>query len=67
MLRIFEKKVFGGYKSQIFFIGAKMQGVVTSHRQFRGAWRSLCKSGGSEVIFAEIMAPLHPLPRWINL
>ena len=32
-------------------------------RRFRGAWRSFCKSGGLEVFFAGLMAPLHPLPR----
>ena len=32
-------------------------------RQFRGAQRSFFTSGGSEVIIAGIMAPLHPLPR----
>ena len=30
-------------------------------RRFRGAWRSFCKSGGLEVFFAGLMAPLHPL------
>ena len=41
--------------------------VTEAGRQFRGAWRSFCKSGGSEVIFAGIMAPLHPLPRLTGL
>jgi len=67
MLRIFEKKVFGGCKSQIFFYwsqnagGGRLGDVTEAGRQFRGVWRSFCKSGGSDVIFAGIMAPLHPL------
>ena len=73
-VEIFRKKVFGGSKSQIFFIGDQKCGawrqnggslgdVTEAGRRFRGAWREFCKSGGSEVIFAGIMAPLHPLPR----
>jgi len=35
MLRIFLKKVLGGSKSQIFFIGAKMRGDET---EWQEAW-----------------------------
>ena len=42
--------------------GVRLGDVMEAGRRFRGAWSSFCKSGGSEVIFAGIMAPLHPLP-----
>ena len=62
---------------QYFFIGANMRGVepkcgvwrqndevTEAGRRFRWAWKSFCKSGGSEVIFVGIMVPLHPLPHF---
>ena len=71
MLRFFEKKVFGGCKSRIFYlVTTNMWGVVTEWRMLRdilrgmetvfGAWRSFRKSGGLDVIFSGLMVPLLP-------
>ena len=72
----FLKKVLGGNKSQIFFIGAKMRGVENGgglgvlgdvneagRPVLRGLEVMLQILRRSEVIFARIIAPLHPLPR----
>ena len=68
-LRIFEKKVFCGYKSQIFFIRDKNvwhrhrmaeaeKGAETVSRDLEGV------SGGSGGHFTGLMAVLHLLPRF---
>ena len=59
-------------KAKYFFIGAEMRGLETEW--WEAWWRhwgwetSFAGPGGNsanpEVIFAGIMAPLHPLPRW---
>ena len=57
------------YKQNIFYYAGPGDRMAETRRRskrhgdgFAGPWRSFCKSGGSELIFAGLMAPLHPLP-----
>ena len=73
MLRFFEKKVFGGCKSQIFFLETKMWGGETEWRRRRCSERhggGFAGPGGHSAsleaqksFLAGLKAPLPPLPR----
>ena len=54
-----EKSFFCGFKVEKKIIGDQNAGRGD---RIAEACRSFCKSEGSEVIFAGLMAPLHPLP-----
>ena len=74
MLRFFEKKVFGGCKSQLFFIGDQNAGrgdrMAEARRRSERHRESFAGSSGHSANLearrsfckSGLMKPLHPLP-----